>query len=136
MIISGISKIYDPEPAMNSIKQVFFYNNEINETLIAFVSCLELGLGFMMLFKVATRVILIFVSSVFFLFLLFSVYGTILRASADCGCFGQLVKTNFGTFMVARNFLLFFISVVLLLKSRFIEKNNPGSFKKRVLERK
>jgi len=70
----------------------------------------------MLLFNVQTKKILIAVSILFFHFFVFSVYGSIIGLNNDCGCFGNLVKSEFGIFMILRN-LVFFIISILAIKS-------------------
>jgi len=70
----------------------------------------------MLVLNIQTKKILITVCILFFCFFVFSVYGSIIGLNNDCGCFGSVIKSEFGIFMVLRN-LTFFTITILSIKS-------------------
>jgi hypothetical protein len=63
-----------------------------------------------MLLKIKPNVTLPMVAMLFFVFFTFSIYGTVVGLDADCGCFGNTIKSEFGWGMILRNTLLFILS--------------------------
>jgi len=116
LLFSGISKIIDPTPMMETMKAVFKVNESLLILAATILPIIEIGFGLMLVFNVQTKKILIAVSILFFHFFVFSVYGSIIGLNNDCGCFGNLVKSEFGIFMILRN-LVFFIISILAIKS-------------------
>ena len=116
LLFSGISKIIDPTPMMETMKAVFKVNESLLILAATILPVIEIGFGLMLVFNVQTKKILIAVSILFFHFFVFSVYGSIIGLNNDCGCFGNLVKSEFGIFMILRN-LVFFIISILAIKS-------------------
>lgn len=116
LLFSGISKIVDPIPMMETMKAVFKVNESLLILAATILPVIEIGFGLMLVFNVQTKKVLFAVTILFFCFFVFSVYGTIIGLNNDCGCFGNLVKSEFGIFMVLRN-LVFFIISILAMKS-------------------
>jgi len=116
LLFSGISKIVDPMLMMETMKAVFKVDDSLLIFVATFLPVIEIVLGLMLVFNVHTKKILIVVSILFFYFFVFSVYGTIIGLNNDCGCYGNLVKSEFGIYMVLRN-LMFFIIAILSIKS-------------------
>lgn len=113
LIVSGMSKIISPE----SLPSILNLTGILPEPLIVIVSILlpvvEILLGVLLAVKVQIRIVVAAAGFLFLSFLLFSIYGTIAGLNSDCGCFGDLVKSDIGWGLVVRN-SIFFILVLLL----------------------
>ena len=130
LLFSGISKIIDPTPMMETMKAVFKVNESLMILAATILPIIEIGFGLMLVFNVQTKKILIAVSILFFHFFVFSVYGSIIGLNNDCGCFGNLVKSEFGLMMILRNSRLFIITLLLQLS---LEKKNEVTLFKKIL---
>jgi len=116
LLFSGISKIIDPTPMMETMKAVFKVNESLLILAATILPVIEIGFGLMLVFNVQTKITLFAVTILFFCFFAFSVYGSIIGLNNDCGCFGSVIKSEFGIFMVLRN-LTFFTITILSIKS-------------------
>lgn len=74
---------------------------------------IEIGIGILLILKIRQRQVLFFASFLFLVFMLFSVYGTILDIRSDCGCFGSFIQSEIGFGMIVRNTLILLCSSVL-----------------------
>ena len=116
LLFSGVTKIVDPLPMMETMKAVFKVNENLLILAATILPVIEIGFGLMLVFNVETKKVLFAVIILFFCFSTFSVYGTIIGLNNDCGCFGSVIKSEFGIFMVLRN-LTFFTITILSIKS-------------------
>lgn len=118
LLFSGISKILDPMPLIETLKLVA----NLPEHLIIGISCLlpiiEISLGILLVLKIKPKLVLPVVLVLFASFSLFSVYGTVVGLKNDCGCFGSLVKSEIGWGMVVRNMLLLGVITSTIIKKR------------------
>ena len=81
----------------------------------------EIILGLFLLFKKLSKIIMINTSLIFIFFLLISIYGNYKGYNENCGCFGDLVSSNFDGFMIARNLLfviMVFFTMILSAKEK------------------
>jgi hypothetical protein len=127
LLFSGISKIIDPQPMMETIKAVINVSEELQVVTAALLPVLELTLGVMLLLRIRVEETLIAVKILFLFFFLFSVYGTVIGLENNCGCFGKIAESRFGIGMLIRNILFLLLSVFLLIK---FEYKNPGAGEK------
>lgn len=118
LLFSGISKIIDPMPMMETMKAVFKVNESLLILVATFLPIIEIGFGLMLVFNMLTKKTLFAVTILFFCFFAFSVYGTIIGLNNDCGCFGNLVKSEFGWMMIIRNSGLFIIVLLIAMIDR------------------
>ena len=116
LLFSGVTKIVDPLPMMETMKAVFKVNENLLILAATILPVIEIGFGLMLVFNVETKKVLFAVIILFFCFFAFSVYGSIIGLNNDCGCFGSVIKSEFGIFMVLRN-LTFFTITILSIKS-------------------
>jgi hypothetical protein len=126
LLFSGISKIIDSQPMMETIKAVINVSEELQIAAATLLPVLELTLGVMLLLRIRVEETLIAVTILFLFFFLFSVYGAVIGLKNDCGCFGSDANSSFGIGMVIRNILFLLLSVFLLIK---FEYKNPGQGK-------
>ena len=120
LLLSGVSKIIDPWPMIETLKLVAHLPEEFLVTISAILPIIEITLGITLILKVKPKLVLLLTLVLFAAFFLFSVYGTIVGLKNDCGCFGSIVKSEIGWWMIIRN--LFLLSILLLL----IKKNRSN----------
>ena len=77
--------------------------NEAIAVLATLLSVVEISFGLLLLFNVKTKLVLIGTLLLFIVFVIFSIYGTIVGIKTDCGCFGSLIESNYGWGMIGRN---------------------------------
>ena len=108
LLLSGISKIADPLPPIETLRVLIQLPEELIIALVSLLSVLEVVLGIMLLFKIKQKIALSAALLLFIIFLVFSIYGTITGITNDCGCFGSLVKSQIGWGMIIRNAVITF----------------------------
>ncbi len=117
LIGSGLAKIIDPSGMLNTLNTAL---NILSEDIIVITATIipiaELGIGAMLLLKIKTKLALTLTVILFAGFFLFSVYGNIIGLNDDCGCFGNVIKSDFGWGMIVRNFILLNITVFNKIK--------------------
>ena len=118
LLFSGVTKIVDPLPMMETMKAVFKVNENLLILAATILPVIEIGFGLMLVFNVETKKVLFAVTVLFFCFFVFSVYGTIIGLNNDCGCFGNLVKGEFGLVMIIRNSGLFIVALLIAMIDR------------------
>jgi len=111
-------------PMLETMKAVFKVNESLLILAATILPIIEIGFGLMLVFNILTKKTLFAVTILFFCFFAFSVYGTIIGLNNDCGCFGNLVKSEFGPVMIIRNSGLFIIALVIAVSdgSQIIKK--------------
>jgi hypothetical protein len=112
LIFSGTTKLLDPEPTNETIKAAAGVSEGLQITTATLLSMVELTLGTMLLLKIRVKMTLLAVTFLFLFFFLFSIYGVVIGLENDCGCFGNVVKSEFGISMVTRNLILLIISLI------------------------
>ena len=113
LLFSGIAKIIDPLPLLNILKLVTFLPTELQIIIATLLPVVEIGLAVLMIMKIKPKLTLTAVTILFAAFLVFSIYGTLTGFGADCGCFGDVVKSSFGINMILRNTLFLILSLVI-----------------------
>ena len=101
---------------LETIKAVINVSEELQIAAATLLPVAEITLGVMLLLRIRTKETLIAVTILFLFFFLFSVYGTVIGLENDCGCFGDLVKSEFGLIMILRNVILLVIVIILFMK--------------------
>jgi hypothetical protein len=124
LLFSGISKIIDPQPMLETIKAVINVSEELQVVAATLLPVLELTIGVMLLLRIRVKETLRVATILFLFFFLFSVYGTVIGLENNCGCFGKIAESRFGIGMIIRNILFLFVSVFLLIK---FEYKSPGA---------
>ena len=107
LLFSGIAKILDPVPLINTLKLVTVIPVGLHIIIVTLLPVIEIGLAILMLTKIKPGITLTAVTILFTIFLGFSIYGTAAGFGADCGCFGNAVKSSFGFGMIIRNAVFF-----------------------------
>jgi hypothetical protein len=72
----------------------------------------------MLLLRIRIKETLIAVTILFLFFFLFSVYGAVVGLENDCGCFGDIVKNDFGVTMILRNVVFLVLVLIQFIKLR------------------
>lgn len=128
LLVSGISKIIDPENFLNTLNTTLAFLGENIIILIATaLPVLEIAIGLMLVLKIKIKETLIATVILFSAFLLFAFYGTIAGFDVDCGCFGNSISSEFGFWMIIRNIFFLMLSIVLYKlenKNGFIKTQN------------
>ncbi len=117
LLFSGISKIIDPQPLIETIKSLGMIDQNLVLLLATALPLLEVALAVMLLLKLKIKITLRLVATLFGFFFLFSLYGFTIGLESDCGCFGNTIKSDFGIGMIIRNFSLLLISIYLTINS-------------------
>jgi uncharacterized membrane protein YphA (DoxX/SURF4 family) len=113
LLFSGISKILNPIPLIETLKLIAKVPEEMLIIVAAVLPIVEISLGVLLILKLKPKPVLLTTLVLFAAFFLFSVYGTIVGLKNDCGCFGSLVKSEIGWGMIYRNGMLLFIVSIL-----------------------
>lgn len=117
LIGSGLAKIIDPAGMLNILDAAFnFLSEDIIIITATIIPIAELGIGVMLLLKIKTKLALISSVILFAGFFLFSVYGNIIGLNEDCGCFGNIIKSEFGWGMIVRNAFFMLLTIYLIIK--------------------
>ena len=95
LLFSGIMKMIDPIPAMDTLKAAFSLPDEINLIALTLLPVVEISLAVLMILKIKQKLVLGLVTALFLFFVLFAIYGTAIGLSNDCGCFGSALKSQF-----------------------------------------
>ena len=77
--------------------------NNILIIITTLIIIIEVTFGLLLLFKVKTKLVMIGALFLFTVFVIFSIYGTIVGMQNDCGCFGSMIESNYGWGMIGRN---------------------------------
>jgi hypothetical protein len=118
LLVSGLAKIIDPSGMLNILQSAFpFFNQDIIILTATLVPAIEIVLGLMLLLNSKKNIALVLTSILFGCFFLFAVYGTISGFEEDCGCFGNIVRSSFDTWIVLRNLTFFLIAFILSKRS-------------------
>ncbi len=122
LLFSGVSKIIYPENILNVLNITLnFLGEDILMLIAALLPVIEIALGTMILMKIKVKETLITTLILFSGFVLFAGYGFIAGFDVDCGCFGTVLKNEFGIWMIVRNILLVLIAYLNL--KYFNERN-------------
>lgn len=124
LLFTGITKILDPLPLINTLKLIQFLEENLVVLIATLLPLLEMGLGLLMVLKVKPKITLSAVTILFAAFFLFSIYGTIAGLEGDCGCYGSAVKSEFGIKMIIRNFILVILSLYISFDRIILARKN------------
>jgi hypothetical protein len=94
LLFSGISKIINPAPLMETIKVSLRVNENLLILAATLLPMIEIALGLMLLLKIQTKKTLFATTILFFGFFTFSIYGTAIGLNVDCGCLAMQLKVS------------------------------------------
>ncbi|MEW6507678.1 MAG: MauE/DoxX family redox-associated membrane protein [Bacteroidota bacterium] len=119
LLFSGISKILDPQPLLETIKAVINVSEELQISAATLLPVVELTLGVMLLLRIRVEETLQVATILFIFFFLFSVYGGLMGLKNDCGCacppiVGGLEKLLRAVFVIGGDFKEFNIFIIHL----------------------
>ena len=117
LLFSGITKILDPLPLIKTLEAFKLFSDTINIFISTTLPILEIGLALLLILKKNQKIILSVTLFLFTGFLFYSIYGYYLGIVNDCGCFGNLIKSEFGVSMIVRNFFLFMVIGYLVVSN-------------------
>lgn len=115
LLAAGIFKIYDPAPMLGTLELIKFLNTPLSVLIATILPVIEITLGILILTGKNIRISLIAATGLFWFFFGFSVYGYAVGLDADCGCFGNVIASDFGVGMIIRNLIFAVISTSLVL---------------------
>jgi len=110
LLVAGITKLINPKPAVLLLKAISVFPTFLIIPTVSLLPIAEILLGLALAINYRIHLTLIVIFCLFFVFLLFSVYGFLTGLQGDCGCFGSLLKSEFNRVMIIRNFLFTIIS--------------------------
>ena len=113
-LFSGIVKIINDEELINTLNFFPIFTVDIKIIIASVLPLLEITLGILMILKIKPKITMFAVTILFAIFVAFSIYGLTAGLRADCGCFGNVLKSSFGWGMVLRNIILLVFSIYLL----------------------
>lgn len=118
LLFSGIAKIIDPLPLIKTLEAFKLFSfiswgDGINIFIATTLPIFEIGLAILLILKIKLNVALPLTLIFFTGFLIYSIYGYYLGLTNDCGCFGDIIKSEFGVGMVVRNII--FVKIVTYL---------------------
>jgi len=115
LLAAGIFKIYDPVPMLGTLELIQFLNNPLSVLIATILPVIEIALGILLLTGKKIQISLIAATGLFWFFFGFSVYGYAVGLDVDCGCFGNVIASDFGVGMILRNLIFAVISTWLIL---------------------
>lgn len=124
LLFSGVAKIIDPMPMIETLNAAKLTGEQLNILLASILPIIEIILGLFMIFKQYLNTTLLLVTVLFTLFLTFTIYGNVIGLNEDCGCFGTLISSEFNIEMVLRNIMLVVIVSVLFYLSNYSQVRN------------
>ena len=110
LIISGTSKIIDPEGAIGLLSVIPVFPRFLIIPTVSLLPVIELSIGFLLLLNIYQKLTTIVAFLLFLSFLSISVYGSIIGLNSDCGCFGSLIESKIGWKMIFRNSIFLLIA--------------------------
>lgn len=118
LLFSGITKIIDPWPLIETLKLLANMPEHFLIAISAILPIIEITLAITLILKIKPNIVLYAILALFASFLLFSVYGTIIGLKNNCGCFGSLMKSEIGWWMIFRNLVLLGAVIILIKKNK------------------
>ena len=119
LLAAGMFKIYDPAPMLGTLELIRFLNNPLSVFIATILPVIEIALGILLLTGKKIRISLIAATGLFWFFFGFSVYGYAVGLDADCGCFGNVISSDFGVGMILRNTLFAVVASMLIIKRKY-----------------
>lgn len=129
-LISGLSKIVNVFGFQNLIAQYGFPSLHI---LAPFIIIVEITLGSALLLRIKTRLSALLSLVLLTFFTAVYTYGNITHGITDCGCFGNLIKTDSPTLVYIRNIILIGASLFVFMNTKSEEYKDIPSWKKTIL---
>lgn len=115
LLAAGALKIHDPSPLLGTLEVLSFINNSVTLIIAAILPVIEITIGILLLTGKYIRLTVISAAGLFWFFFAFSVYGSTAGLDADCGCFGNVIASDFGAGMILRNLSFAVISTLLFI---------------------
>ena len=118
LLAAGILKIYDPAPLLGTLELLSFINNSFAIVIATILPVIEIAIGILLLTGMKTKAAVFSAAGLFWFFFAFSIYGYAAGLDADCGCFGNVISSDFGVGMILRNALFAVVASMLVLNHR------------------
>ncbi len=117
LLISGIGKIIDPMPAIQLMQKLPLIPDFLVLPIASIMPVMELAIAAGIIFRYKKELTYLLNLLLFSGFFVISIYGTLLKISDDCGCFGSLMESKVGWTMVIRNTLFLGMATYLFVKN-------------------
>jgi len=121
LLAAWMFKIFDPAPMLGTLDLIQFLNNPLSVFIATVLPVIEIALGMLLLTGKKIRISLIAATGLFWFFFGFSVYGYAVGLDADCGCFGNVIASDFGIGMIMRNAIFAAVASMVIIHHK---KNN------------
>lgn len=129
-LLSGLSKLTDVLSFQNLIAQ---YGFPFLHFTAPFIVLAEITLGMTMLLRIDLRLSSILAVILLVLFSAAYTYGHLAHGVNDCGCFGNLIKTDNAVIVLVRNIVLVLMSFVVFHYNSAENGNDMPSWKRSIL---
>ena len=115
LLSAGILKIYNPASLLATLELLSLINNSIAIVIATILPVTEITIGILLLTGTKAKIAVISAAGLFWFLFAFSIYGYAAEFDADCGCFGNVIASDFGIGMIIRNLIFAVISTSLVL---------------------
>lgn len=129
-LISGLSKIVNVFVFQNLIAEYGFPSLHV---LAPFIVIAEITLGGALLLRIKTHLSALLSLVLLAFFTAAYTYGNISHGITDCGCFGNLIKTESPTLVYIRNIILIGASFYVFINTKSEEYKDIPSWRKSIL---
>lgn len=116
-------KIIDPAGMMATLKSTYLFEENVILLITSIIPFLEVILGLTLLTKYKLKYSITITGILFLFFFVFAVYGYAIGLEDDCGCFGSIIESKIGFWMVIRNGVFMFITFLLFYSSTKLRHN-------------
>ncbi len=103
LLIAGIFKLQDNTALFETVAYITWLPTGVRWLIIDLLPWAEIVLALLLLLRRFEFWVLSVTGLVYLGFFIFSIYGTATGMEGDCGCFGDLMDSNFGPGMIIRN---------------------------------
>jgi len=103
LTFSGVAKIGDPAKAVDLMFEFKVIPESVILLVISILTVAEILVSVLLISGIYLRFAIISASVLFSGFLLVIIYGTLIGLNSDSGCFGSVVKSEVGWWVVMRN---------------------------------
>lgn len=98
------------------------FSEGLVKIILLLLPVVEVGLAICLILRIRVKEMLIATSVLFLGVLVFSLVGVVSGVNADCGCFGDLLKSGMNWRMVVRNFVFLLTALFLFLNKNVTDQ--------------
>jgi len=115
LFVAGVSKIYDPSPLLGALEAILSIDSTLAIIIATILHVVEITIAVFLIISYQITYTLRAAVCLFWIFFVFSLYGYFTGLNIDCGCFGNIITSDFGVGMILRNVIFVAIASVLVL---------------------